>query len=203
MKLSDFFTTNDVVYEFSKYDYGNCIKFLSTERGEKYVLVMKGAGTSEDDQIANLCHEMAHFVEIDDDRCTAHGWGLKYPERFVIDRTCYEPVTCNGVMREIRVLAYQKNVQRFLGCSQDIHETTIALEHLEDYIHVPILSGEAPYSEGTTHGLNYDQIKNSQFEWCKNKVDELARDPKYGIDAFISEWNRKLKIVQERFSQNV
>lgn len=41
--------------------------------------------------IKNLCHEMSHMVEINDERMRMRGWGLKIPEVWVYDRMCREP----------------------------------------------------------------------------------------------------------------
>lgn len=56
--------------------------------------------------IYNLCHEICHFVEIDDKRMMMPGWGIHAPTEYLFGRIIYEPVTMQITEREMRACAY-------------------------------------------------------------------------------------------------
>lgn len=138
-------------------------------------------------RLSNLCHEMAHFVEIDDDRCHEWGWGLRVPEVFIYDRMCANPVTNQATMRECRVAAYQLNLMRYLGARGAAPEILVRpFSFLPDWCYVPGGPGDG-----------------GRFLWCANLVDRLSAQPGYQIDAFKREWWRKNEILAERYRSAV
>jgi len=141
--------------------------------------------------VKNLCHEMSHLVEINDERMRMHGWGLKVPEVWVYDRMCVEPTTKQMTDRELRVCAYQSELLTFIGVRHSISDLVGALQYLSDTCYVPIEDGRLPY------GNNYEvikaqkiDIKVSQHKWRINEVKKYKKE--FTIDRFISEWNRKI-----------
>jgi len=140
--------------------------------------------------IKNLCHEMGHMVEINDERMRVHGWGLRNPEVWVYDRYCVEPRTNQITNRELRVCAYQAELLKYLGVKYSVSDLVGALQWVADTTFVPLEDGSMPYGENKTHNLDYTEIKSSQQRWRINEVGRLRKE--YTIDRFISEWNRKI-----------
>lgn len=146
--------------------------------------------------ISNICHEMAHLVEIDDARMRSQGWGLTVPEIFVIDRICQEPTTKDITMRELRVAAYQSHLLAYLGVSKPVGEIVDSFDWLPDSCYVPIEDGRKPY------GANYEavraegiDIQKSQHRWRINQVKKLKKI--FTLDRFLSEWKRKVQWLQD------
>lgn len=144
-------------------------------------------------QISNLIHEMSHFVEIDDARMKQYGWGLIYPEVWVIDRMCMEPRTMQITERELRVVAFQANVLKYIGHSDDVENIISSFRYLPDFTFVPIEDGSSAYGEGRTHDLDYKQITESQIKWLINRAEDLRSI--HTLDLFMSEWERKSKAI--------
>ena len=155
-----------------------------TETGK--VLIGDRAGPSL--EISNLVHEMCHFVEIDDVRMKMRGWGLRVPEIWVFDRMCVEPRTMQMTERELRVAAYQANVLKYLGYSDDTGEITSSFKYLPDILFVPMEDGRSAWGIGS-EDLGYDKKTESQLRWLANRAQELRSE--YTLDRFMNEWERK------------
>lgn len=154
------------------------------------IILGDGAGPSYD--ISYLCHEMAHLVEIDDARMRCNGWGLIYPEVYVINTVCCEPRTNAITMRELRVAAYQFHLLQYIGVPNSIAEIVDSFDYLPDTTYVPIEDGRKPY------GKNYKDviaegidIKESQMIWRINEVNKLKEI--FTLERFLSEWKRKIQ----------
>lgn len=146
--------------------------------------------------VKNLCHEMAHLVEINDERMRMHAWGLKIPEVWVYDRICVEPTTKQITDRELRVCAFQSELLKYINVKHTVSDLVAALVYLPDTHYVPIEDGRKPY------GDNYETIKAekidieaSQHRWRINEVNRYRKE--FTIDRFISEWNRKINWLAE------
>jgi hypothetical protein len=188
MKLEDFFTNRSVI------DYDWKIQGMRIEE-EPGRMIFGGRCGPDNHDVASLCHEMAHFVEIDDARCMMRNWGLRYTQVEVFGQLYPQAVTCQGAMREIRVIALQKNLHKTLGVKEYIHKTTRSLEHLHDWCFVPMFDGRSAFGEDADHSLSSKQCDISRLMWCRKQVNELAKKPEFSIDAFIAEWRRKHEIV--------
>jgi len=132
--------------------------------------------------IANLCHEMAHFVEIDDSRCGVLGWGLRIRKIWVIDQLCIEPLTHQGTDRECRVAAYQLNLMRHLGLRATPEKLVRPFHYQADWWNVPGGPGD-----------------KGRLRWCADQVKALSDKPEYQIDAFTREWWRKNHVLAHRY----
>ena len=95
--------------------------------------------------IASLCHELAHFVEIDEYRMAHSAWGLVYPEVEVFGRMCIEPKTMQSTDRELRVCAYQAYLHEYFKVQESIEETVQALRWMSDTYYVPLEDGSHAY----------------------------------------------------------
>lgn len=148
----------------------------TTQRVEEGKLQLGGrAGPTV--HISNLCHEMAHLVEIDDARCGQPGWGLQLPKVFIYDRMCLNPETNQATRREVRVAAYQLNLMRHLGLRATPAGLVRAYTFLPDWCFVPGRDDKA------------------RLQWCANQVLKLSLKPKYGIVRFKREWWRKQRLL--------
>lgn len=143
---------------------------------------------------SNLAHEMAHLVEIDDDRMRMWGWGLKLPEVVVFGQTCVEPRTMQITAREIRVFAFQANLHRAFGLPFSYTYCARLCEWLPDTIWVPLDDGTMPYAADAT------QVRASQTRWVEKEIRKLSRRKAYGFDAFRTEWWRKIDFLKSRES---
>ena len=126
--------------------------------------------------ISNICHEMAHLVEIDDTRMRMPGWGLKVRSINVLGRKCYEPQDDRITCRELRVAAYQLHLLEYLGVSKTVTDIVDSFDWLPDNIHVRIADGRKPYGE------HYEVIKaegvdieKSQMQWRINESTMVER----------------------------
>lgn len=114
--------------------------------------------------IGNLLHEIAHFIEIDDERCFKDDWGLIYPQ---------QPKTFQAVQREARVWGIQ-------WCLCDTKQIKFMFdEHAGLFTHIvgwELMSG--------TYRTKKDLVKSwiiaEKAKWTKNKI--------------LKEWNRKIKL---------
>lgn len=88
-------------------------------------------------EISNLLHEMGHFLEIDTARMGIPGWGLRHRQVYLMGRIFDEPVTCQGTMREARVMGYQIALGRLVGFEADLAETVEPLRNMSDFCFVP------------------------------------------------------------------
>jgi len=152
-----------------------------------------GARAGPEIKAWNLLHEMAHFVEIDDDRMCSYGWGLRVPEVFVYDRMCVEPTTTQMTKREIRVIAFQRNVMVYLGMEEPASKSVNSLHFLPDHTLVPLEDGSPAYIEGRPVCKSLKQTDKSRMKWIANQVEALQS--KYTLEFFISEWERKNQLL--------
>lgn len=160
--------------------------------GEATVVLGPWAGPEA--SIANLVHEMSHFVEIDEGRMTEFGWGLRVPEIHIAGRVCLEPQTRQATERELRVIAFQANVLTYLGFPRSTHDLVAALDWMPDFVFVPIEDGSSAFGESRTHKLSYEAIQKSQKRWCAKEVERLR--PTFTTERFLSEWKRRNELLQ-------
>lgn len=135
-----------------------------------------------------LIHEMAHFVEIDYGRIAKTGWGLKLREIEIAGRVCKDPLTMQATERELRVCAYEANIEEKHGITK-IEGTIESLDFMPDACFVPIENGEPAYGEGRRHNLEYNDIKKSQHRWRMNRLSELRKTHTY--DRFLELWHER------------
>lgn len=88
--------------------------------------------------VDNLCHELAHFVEIDEARSASQGWGFKYGETVSIPGhgTWQEFRKDQHIRREIRVWGIQYHLQRWIGKPVEPEELGVVGQYLPDYFRV-------------------------------------------------------------------
>ena len=157
--------------------------------------VIIGAKAGPECNITNLIHEMAHFVEIDEDRMNQDGWGLRTPTVFIYNRYCIEPKTIQMTEREIRVMAYQANIfEAFEFPHTAIDEFASAMRHMPDFCYVPLEDGSSAYGDDRTHNLEYQDITKSQIKWIRNQVEKNRSI--FSFEKFESEWFRRNKILK-------
>jgi len=94
------------------------------------------AGSSYD--VVNLLHEMAHFVEIPEERCVKPDWGFR-PGKAVLGDfgIAFIPTTARGTEREARVWAWQTVLMREIGVPFDVESLVGAAVYMSDFTNVP------------------------------------------------------------------
>lgn len=156
-----------------------------TDDGRLYV----GGRAGPSVELSNLCHEMAHFVEIDDARCAVRGWGLRLPEVWIYDRMCIEPTTYQATERECRVAALQHSLLGYIGHPLSPRRLVSAFHYLPDWFMVPCRPHVRRTSLKTTD--------KERLKWCEDRVTSLIAKPEYQIDYFMHEWNRKCQLLNQ------
>lgn len=76
--------------------------------------VILGMRAGPEMSVDNVCHELAHFIEIDEGRMATLNWGLNYGTEIPGFAT-REFQTGDHIWREIRVWAIQWHLQQFIG----------------------------------------------------------------------------------------
>ncbi len=147
-----------------------------------------------------LCHEMCHFVEIDERRMGQFKWGMKFGtgtglyNRFQEIRDFN---TAQATKRELRVLAFQYNLQVYLGIQKEtLVEHCSAMEYMPDFYCV--LSDKELLNDAELPDLGamgYTHSKKTLFliEWTVKKYLEV-----YTLEKFLSEWHRRNEIMWKR-----
>ena len=145
--------------------------------------------------ISNLVHEMAHFVEIDEARMTRFGWGLDVPQVHIGGQSCDQPVTCQATKRELRVMAYQASVLKYLGFPKSIRNLVQPLVFMSDWTLVPLENGIHPYADGAPK-VPYDEIDKSRRRWCAKQIETFSET--HTLERFLSEWKRRNEVLKQR-----
>jgi hypothetical protein len=169
-------------------------KHLTDIKGKIYI----GARAGPYVNITNLCHEMSHFIEIDDERMNRNKWGLKAPEVYIFNRICVEPVTIQMSLRETRVAALQYWLQKSIGCEQSIQQLISSFKYLPDFTNVPFYNNGIIYShEEMIENFEYGNRDEFRFNFLKEKCKEYIKN--YSLEFFNSEWERKNKLLKEKY----
>jgi len=163
---------------------GNCVY-------DDGMVLGKMAGPSR--STANLFHEMAHFIEIDDRRCLKTAWGLKVPSIYIGGRTCYEPETFQASEREMRVIAIQKIIADHLGKRCQLRSFARALDFMPDYY----MAGKFFDKEKELDEIEYNKYKNLIINERINWV--LSYAEKLNINKIWQEWRSKCNIHDQHF----
>lgn len=149
------------------------------------VLGMRAGPTSGCPDV--LLHEMAHFVEIDDARCLARGWGLRVPTVEVAGRPYEQPATFGCCLREIRVMALQLALGRHFRLEQDPADLAGLLAWVPG-----VWCGGAHY--GARRALSAAEL----FELVADDIE--ARAAGVDVGAAWLEWRRKCALHDAAFS---
>lgn len=130
--------------------------------------------------VTNLCHEMSHLVEIDDERCGTPGWGLQVAQIKILDRICVDTQTTQCTERECRVAAYQHNLLRWAGVTRTPRYLVGSFTFLPDFLNI------------------FERSDKHRLQWSEARVRDLIDKPEYSIDAFMDEWRRKNRVLMAR-----
>jgi len=129
----------------------------------------------------HFCHEVCHFVEIDDERMLMQNWGLRVPEKWVIDRFVCEPETLQATERELRTLAYQWHLHKLLNIKSTPAAMVSALVYMPDFWLVP---------------GGWSKNDEKRLKWCADRMMDLTKD--FHLDRFMAEWKRKNALLNAR-----
>lgn len=154
-----------------------------------------GCRAGPESSVVNLAHEMAHFVEIEDYRILHSQWGLKFPEIEIMGRRCVMPRTHQMTDREIRTMAFQKNLLDYLGIDEPMSELVRAMTLMPDFFLIPLENGRPAYTKKGTD-LNYHEVEKSKLRWIAKQVEKKRRTRAFSIQRFISEWFRKTELIR-------
>jgi hypothetical protein len=156
-----------------------------------------GCRAGPESSVVNLAHEMGHFVEIEDERMLHFGWGLRVPEVEVLGQICVEPRTHQMTDREIRVIAFQKNLLDYLGVEETVEELVSSMTFMPDFMLIPLENGRPAYTrKGPATDLDYNEVTKSRLRWIAKQVEKKRRTRAFSAQRFISEWFRKAEVIR-------
>lgn len=129
--------------------------------------------------VSTALHEMAHFVEIDEDRIASDHWGFHFgTPYFLLDHSDAMPTSLAATKREIRTWAIQLCLAKSVGMTDETPETlSRSVAFMSDAILIP----------GTTN-----DAKNA---WASSKIREELLD--VDQSEVLSEWHRRARLVPE------
>lgn len=191
MKPSDEAQLHDVIGElFTDRTAVRFDKYLDGVQlvGEDGVLILGWQIVTDKFDVGALCHELCHFVEIDEPRMSSEGWGFKYPNPQYMPgsyggSSWFEPKTMSITARELRVLAFQHHVHDHFGMHTWRDDVPKLMRWLPDNYNVP------------GSGNNHD---GSRARWIIAHYDRLVASRRYTYDRFVSEWWRRNDILSRR-----
>lgn len=149
------------------------------EKGE-VVLGLRCGPLSFD--VCALLHELCHLVEIEPvSRIKQKNWGLHFKKEVYVPgryaRICPEPETNQATLRELRVLAYQVNLVKGLGC-----ETLDSFSGWNGKRESHDCKNTENYSKNLSESLEFmvdyrytgDNLTIREF-WRRQKLEEFRR----------------------------
>lgn len=146
--------------------------------------------------VTHLLHEMAHFAEREIDKLLlrpTEGWGYSYGKYWEIgNQSGYEPSTDQSVRRELRIWAYQHNLEKKYGIEQPIEDLVRAIV----------------WDSAFTFYHSYHDVERKRFRSEKdrlviaaNEVKELA-DTTYTLDTFDKAWDERIRVLRNQSYAN-
>lgn len=144
----------------SKFTESGTIMVDPDSEGAKYesgrlTLGMR-SGPSQD--MTNVLHELAHLVEIEDDRIGSNNWGLRIRRVEILGRLVIDPQTPQATQRECRVFGIQARMMEAVGIPYDMDEFVDLNKWLPDHY----CSDEADQRAWITesyHNWNLERIR--------------------------------------------
>lgn len=146
------------------------------------------AGPSK--KIDNLFHEMGHLIICPDKKVGMWAWGLNYSNIVEIPghRAFAEPLTCQDVLLELKVIGWQAIVEKEL--TGDIKGS------LDNVKALPWLKGWIYYKYEETKNLEYSKRDEVKILLGQQYIQEFIS--KVTFEDFQKEWNRKIKLIEEK-----
>ena len=147
--------------------------------------------------IEALLHEMAHLVEIDDQRCTSHGWGFNYGKEVVVaGQSFFEFSNDASVRRELRVWAFQYALGTAVGAYEGFDAYAAEVGDTARHLALSALC----------HFLGRLGLEDGPFDFRVKvgvvaELRRLTQDESYSAAAFDKEWNRKLALIEAHFER--
>ena len=148
--------------------------------------------------VDSLLHEMGHFIEIDDARCTSYGWGLDVRMAYFPGHPpCHDPQTFQACEREIRVTAIQQALAtHFNNAFDDYFHAKLIWDWVPGSCYIP--KDGLPKFGDQSISLD-DRIKAR----CDRIVEFITQEAeKWSIEKIRTEWNRKCKIHDQRMARD-
>ena len=179
LELDDFWEES----EFHKKLYKEFIQQsrvkVGTNEGQKVMdnnLVLGTKSGPKHHCIEALIHEMAHLIEIDDERALKNGWGFSYGKpQEVLGRIYHEPQTYQATMREVKATVIQSKIYAVIGLNYDIKNLLSPLKFMDDFFLVP----------GEKEEERLDFLYQTSLELSKSIATEWV----------INEWKRKQGLI--------
>jgi hypothetical protein len=135
-------------------------------------------------ELTALIHEMGHLVEIDDERVLRRGWGFSYGESTIVfGAVHHEPSSYSATLRECRVMAIQRIMQKSVGIESSIRELLSPLVYMHDWCLVP----------GRTANSTLPEVDEARFRFLTEYLENFAKT--LSLESIMEEWERKQSIL--------
>lgn len=141
-----------------------------------------GCRTGPTYEITGATHELCHLVEIDDARTMVSNWGFKIGQIEINGILYYEPQTNQASMREMRVFAYQYNLDKELGLKPDFLYFAKLLDYMADW--------------GTM--MKSGEKSDERYARLAGMMEDMAKK-EFTVEKFKKELERKKKIIESFF----
>lgn len=150
-------------------------------------------------EMSGVLHEMAHLIEIDDERCHLPGWGLRLRQVEVPGHGMFtEPCTFQACAREIRTVAIQKVITESLSLPFDSSYWAKVI-----YNWVPgNLFARTEYPEvpdWKDEGATFAEIEGAARKAIAADIDRRAAA--LTLRQVRAEWDRKCALVASRLEK--
>lgn len=134
----------------------------------------------------HVLHEMAHLVELEQDRLLARptgGWGLRHGKAWQIgDRSGFYPQTTQQVDREARVWAYQASLMRELDLPMRFDKLVVSAVYLPAFSNCRYFRGAFRTERQTLAAL-------------ARRVSHLHGST-HTFEKWEQEWNRRMELLR-------
>jgi hypothetical protein len=198
----------DLNVEGMKVEWTNRMQYMDPRDFNGIIL---GGRAGPQVHVSNLLHEMAHFIEIDDERCTRPGWGLHIRQVYLMGKSYNDPNTYQATLREARVGAIQLELAEFFGVKYDADEPADITEewirkHTLDAMDLATTFHR--FMPDSVHAYRRFRIKIGAKDYekrayaCLAKEIEKRRERLY-IEYLWSEFRRKCGIHDRRLAKAV
>lgn len=185
----------------------DCIGILRESSGDRNKIIdnklMLLSWAGPEAHIGNVCHEIAHFIEIDDERCHFPDWGLnsgKWNDRF----GCYDGmITDKAIRREIRTFGIQHVIHSNYGIKYNDKDDDEWMDAKELESETFYMATICRFIDGMHHFYPLNR-KDHTHKACEayafEKIQSLIEDEasKWTIPKIMEAWNYRINILRKK-----
>jgi hypothetical protein len=186
------------------------VKPIGLEMGQEgYRNLVLGGRAGPYSGLSNLLHEVSHFVEIDDARCTKNNFGFRYGKWIACPISArggwYQPSTNQAIMREIRTFVIQYRLMDYL----EVELIHLSFQNYEDVTGYVSVDFQLTTLRKLLTVLQYMPdfgclIPGSGFsdkiKYCEIRAMEMLGQPRFQLHNIFRELRNKRRLVQQHLN---